>query len=91
MPDTGVLRTVRDVVTDTARAHGWSGEDVIPDTQNLLDGGPRLDSLALADLLVRIEQRFGIVIDESLLDPSDIGSISALAAMVDARLGTDAE
>lgn len=52
---------------------------------NLVEAG--LDSLALTQLLLAIEERTGIWVDESLLTPENLESAETLAACVHA-LGT---
>lgn len=47
---------------------------------NLVEAG--LDSLALTQLLLAIEERTGIWVDESLLTPENLESAEALAACV---------
>ncbi|HVP31517.1 MAG TPA: acyl carrier protein [Myxococcota bacterium] len=57
---------------------------------NLVDAG--LDSLALTQLLLAIEERTGIWVDESLLTPENLESAEALAACIDALgAGRDAD
>ena len=51
----------------------------------LLGGIPELDSLALVELVVVIEGRFGIAIDDSEFTGDVFDTLGTLAAFVDAK------
>ena len=51
---------------------------------NLVDAG--LDSLAVTQLMLSIEESTGIWVDESLLTPEHLESAETLAALVHAQL-----
>ncbi len=51
---------------------------------NLIDAG--LDSLAVTQLMLAIEESTGVWIDESLLTPENLESAESLAALVHAQL-----
>jgi acyl carrier protein len=51
---------------------------------SLVEAG--LDSLALTQLLLSIEEETGVWVDESLLTPENLASAEALAALVYQRL-----
>ena len=53
---------------------------------NLVEAG--LDSLAVTQLMLSIEERTGVWIDESLLTPENLESAEALAALVHAQLAS---
>jgi acyl carrier protein len=55
------------------------GQDFSPQS-NLIDAG--LDSLAVTQLLLSIEQSTGVWVDESLLTPEHLESAETLAALV---------
>lgn len=55
------------------------GDDFTP-RSNLVESG--LDSLAVTQLLLAIEESTGIWVDESLLTPENLESAEALAACV---------
>lgn len=46
----------------------------------------RIDSLAILDLVVFVEERFGVALSAEDLTPRNLSSVSALAAVVAARL-----
>jgi acyl carrier protein len=54
-------------------------------TSNLQDSG--LDSLALTRLLLAVEERLGVWIDESLLTPDNLENVESLATCVHELLG----
>lgn len=51
---------------------------------NLIDAG--LDSLAVTQLMLSIEETTGVWVDESLLTPENLASAESLAALVFAQL-----
>jgi len=53
---------------------------------DLVEAG--LDSLAVTQLMLSIEERTGVWIDESLLTPENLESAEALAALVHAQLAS---
>jgi acyl carrier protein len=55
------------------------GPDFTPDS-NLIEAG--LDSLAVTQLLLSIEERTGVWVDESLLTPENLKSCVTLAILV---------
>lgn len=67
-----VFEIVRD---DILGAH-----DGFSERSNLVEAG--LDSLALTQLLLAIEESTGVWVDESLLTPANLESVETLAALV---------
>jgi acyl carrier protein len=59
------------------------GDDFTP-ASNLIDAG--LDSLAVTQLLLAIEESTGVWIDESLLTEETLASAESLAACVHAQI-----
>jgi acyl carrier protein len=59
------------------------GDDFSPGS-NLVDAG--LDSLAVTQLMLSIEESTGVWVDESLLTPENLESAESLAALVHAQL-----
>ena len=60
-----------------------AGEDFTPQS-NLVDSG--LDSLAVTQLLLSVEERTGVWVDDSLLTPENLETTESLAALVCAEL-----
>ena len=61
------------------------GADFTP-TSDLVEAG--LDSLALTQLMLSIEEQTGVWVDESLLTPENLKTAETLAALVVGQLGT---
>jgi acyl carrier protein len=55
-----------------------------PDTDLVAAG--QLDSLSLVDLLLRLEQRFGIAVSLDGVEIDDLRSIASIAGLVEKRL-----
>jgi acyl carrier protein len=56
--------------------------DLIPDDCSLLQSGLALDSILIAELIAQIESRFGLQLDDRVLDPTLFEKLSTLAAFV---------
>jgi acyl carrier protein len=56
--------------------------DEIPDDSSLLEDGLALDSIAIAELIAQIEDRFGLQFDDQVLDTTLFANLSVLAAFV---------
>lgn len=54
----------------------------IPDDYSLLEGGLALDSILIAELIARIEDRFGLQFDDRLLQAELFNNLSRLANFV---------
>ena len=54
----------------------------IPDDYSLLEGGLGLDSILIAELIARIEDRFGLRFDNRVLEAQLFNSLSILAGFV---------
>jgi acyl carrier protein len=59
------------------------GDDFTP-RSNLVEAG--LDSLAVTQLMLAIEESTGVWVDESLLTPENLENVETVAAMVHERL-----
>jgi len=71
-----VFEVLRDELLDV--------DDSFTTESNLIEAG--LDSLAVTQLMLSIEQATGVWVDESLLTPENLESAAALAACVHAEL-----
>lgn len=65
---------------------GGTPERYAPDVE-LFGSLPELDSLALVELIVVIEERFGFEMDEDDITAEVFGTVGSLAAHVDAATG----
>lgn len=60
--------------------------DVPEDADGLLEDG-RIDSLTLVDLLLELEERYGVEFSADDLDPDHFASLETIAELVDDRRG----
>jgi acyl carrier protein len=82
-----IIRTVKQFVLDNF----LPGEDPAALTNDLpLMGSGILDSLATLELVSFLEAEYNIVLEAHELDPSRIGTLSAIAALVQAKQGKPA-
>jgi len=73
-----VFQLLRDEILQVEGASGADG--AFTTRSNLVDAG--LDSLAVTQLLLSIEEATGVWLDESLLTPEHLESAETLAALV---------
>ena len=52
----------------------------------LLGAIPELDSMAVVSLITRLEEHFGLVVDDDDMDGSTFATVGALVDFVDAKL-----
>ena len=67
----------------------YLGTDEIDEKASLFEGGIALDSMAIMDLILLVEERFGFVFDEAELDIEHFQTVSALADLIAAKLNGD--
>lgn len=79
MPDIELSELTRRV-TEILRDELLSVDETFSSKSNLLDAG--LDSLAVTQLMLSIEEVTGVWVDESLLTPENLESSETLAACV---------
>lgn len=70
----------------TAAVRGWLKENVtgsreVPDDYPLIENGV-LTSLQTVELVMFMEEEFGIVVEDDELDEENFGSIDAIAGLV---------
>lgn len=80
-PDAVVAHVAR-IVIDALHAQK-SANTITADTRLDALG---LDSLNIVDVLLQIEETFGIPVEDELIDPEMVETIGSLAAFVQARL-----
>lgn len=78
-----VIRQIKLVLVEDMEI-GVRPED-IPDDYSLLESGLALDSILIAELITRIEDRFGIQFDERTLQADLFNNLSRLAAFVESQ------
>jgi acyl carrier protein len=77
------LDELTDVLAATLGIDGSGLETSTP----LFGSLPELDSMAVVELVVAIEQRFGISIDEDEVTGEVFETVGSLAALVDSKRG----
>ncbi len=75
-----LTRAVFEILRDEILSAG----DGFTPQSNLVDAG--LDSLAVTQLLLAVEERTGVWVDDSLLTPENLESAETLAALVCSQL-----
>jgi len=81
----GAARRAWLLATLAGLAPGFGG--AIGDDTPLADGGFGLDSLAVIDLLVAIEEQLGVTIDETDITREHFETAARLLRLLEARLG----
>lgn len=79
MDPSGIAAELAEYLNRDPRLDGSIG----PDTE-LVESG-RIDSLAILDLVVFVEERFGVSLTADELTPKNLASVSALASLVASR------
>jgi acyl carrier protein len=77
-----VLAVLDDVLSLKGRAAGFG------DSMPLLGSVPELDSMAVANVLTSLEDRFGFTIDDDEVDGATFESVASLVAFVRGKLET---
>ena len=77
-----VLSVLDDVLSLKGRATTFS------DSMPLLGSVPELDSMAVANVLTSIEERFGFTIDDDEIDGSTFETVGSLVAFVRSKVET---
>ena len=75
MDPSGIAAELADYLNRDPRVDGSIG----PDTE-LVESG-RIDSLAILDLVVFVEERFGVSLTADELTPKNLASVSSLASL----------
>ena len=78
--------TIERVAAIVARVGRLGPQERISESTPLVGGGIALDSVSLLELLLAIEQEFGMEVDaEELLKAKALHTVGALAAFIDAK------
>lgn len=77
---TDIIRQIKNIVVDDMQLNVVHNE--IPDDYSLLESGLGLDSILIAELISRIEDRFGLQLDDRVLEAELFNNLSLLAAFV---------
>jgi acyl carrier protein len=77
---TDITQQIKHILVEDMQLNVVSDE--IPDDYSLLEGGLGLDSILIAELIARIEDRFGLQLDDRVLDADLFNNLSLLAGFV---------
>ena len=77
-----VLEVLDDVLSLRGRARGFA------DSAPLLGALPELDSMAVANVLATLEERFGVTVDDDEIDGSAFATVGSLVAFIEGKLGS---
>lgn len=78
------IDTVRAVVVETLGIEDRVGQ--LTGASPLLGGIPELDSMAVLELVVELERRFGILVEGEDVTAETFETLGTLAAFVDSKL-----
>ena len=82
---TTTLTDVRDVLVDTLGIQDRAAQ--LDASTELFGSLPELDSLAVLELVSALEDRFGMVVEDSDFSGEVFETLGSLAAFVDGKLG----
>ena len=84
MTNEEIIRTVKDYILKTF----LPGEDpkALNESTQLITGGV-LDSLATLELVSFLEQQYGIELQAHEVDAANLGTLTAIAALVQSKVG----
>ena len=77
---TDIIQQIKHILVEDMQLNVVSDE--IPDDYSLLEGGLGLDSILIAELIARIEDRFGLHFDDRVLDTELFNNLTLLAGFV---------
>lgn len=77
---TDIIQQIKHILVEDMQLNVVSDE--IPDDYSLLEGGLGLDSILIAELIARIEDRFGLHFDDRVLDAELFNNLTLLAGFV---------
>ncbi|MEO5794926.1 MAG: acyl carrier protein [Rhodoferax sp.] len=81
-----VTQEVKTVLDEVLSLNGRSAA-FTRDT-HLLGAIPELDSMAVVSLITRLEEHFGLTVDDDDMDGSTFATVGALVDFVDAKLAS---
>ncbi len=77
---TAIIQQIKDILVEDMQLNVV--RDEIPDDYSLLEAGLGLDSILIAELIARIEDRVGIHFDDRVLDVELFNNLTLLAGFV---------
>ncbi len=77
---TDIIQQIKHILVDDMQLNVVCDE--IPDDYSLLESGLGLDSILIAELIARIEDRFGLQFDERVMNSELFNNLTLLAGFV---------
>jgi acyl carrier protein len=77
---TDIIQQIKHILIEDMQLNVASDE--IPNDYSLLEGGLGLDSILIAELIARIEDRFGLHFDDRVLDVELFNNLTLLAGFI---------
>ena len=77
---TDIIQQIKHILVEDMQLNVVSNE--IPNDYSLLESGLGLDSILIAELIARIEDRFGLHFDDRVLDVELFNNLTLLAGFV---------
>ena len=82
------MNTIQDVLAILDEVLSLKGRSASFDRQTpLLGAVPELDSMAVVSLIGRLEEQFGIMVDDDDIDGSTFATVGSLSDFVQSKLG----
>ncbi|BDT66488.1 acyl carrier protein [Comamonadaceae bacterium OS-1] len=81
-----VTQEVKAVLNEVLSLNGRSA--AFTRETHLLGAIPELDSMAVVSLITRLEEHFGLTVDDDDMDGSTFATVGALVDFVDAKLAS---
>lgn len=75
-----IIRQIKNILVEDMQLNVV--QDEVPDDYSLLERGLGLDSILIAELISRIEDRFGLQLDDRVLEAELFNNLSLLAGFV---------
>lgn len=77
---TNIIQQIKDILVEDMQLNVV--RDEIPDNYSLLESGLGLDSILIAELIARIEDRFGLQFDERVMQAELFNNLGLLAGFI---------
>ena len=78
-----IKKTIREFLIEELRDHGF--HEAVRDDESLIDAGI-IDSLSMLKTISFLDEKFGIMLTEDELDPSNFDSIDLIHKFIEKKL-----
>ncbi len=82
-----LISEIKGIIIQSVNLHHLDATQIGSET-SLRDGGLELDSIDLLEVVLAIEQRFGVKIDDAEMGKKHFRTIGSIAELVQQRAGT---